>query len=398
MKRDTCLHQRIRVPFQYPVWFTRDVFSLSNRRLADCIGRSHATRKHRVLVFVDSGVLKAQPGLARRINAYFRARSRHMEMAGPLLPVPGGEQAKNGLALVLRTLGHIARGRLCRHSYVVIVGGGGVLDAVGLAASLAHRGLRVIRIPTTVVAQNDVGVGVKTGIDLLGAKNFAGTFAPPFAVINDADFLRTLPARDWLSGAAEAFKVALIKDAAFFRYLCRNAAELGRRNERVMDTLVRRCATLHLRHIRSGGDPFETGSARPLDFGHWSAHHMEVLSRYAMRHGEAVAIGIALDSFYAWRTGLVPRSVLEDLVDAFRVCGLPLYHPVLARQRAGRPVILEGLDRFREHLGGDLTLTLPGPLGRRTDIHAMDGAIVKEGIDFLRRAATAGRKDASLSC
>lgn len=387
MTRDSRIVQRLQVPFDYPVWFTRDVFGPRNSILARCMTRLGEARRHRALVCVDTGVLSAMPDLPRRIAACFKARPRAMELAGPFLPVRGGETAKNGLALVHRVLASIAERRLCRQSYVVIVGGGGVLDAVGFAASLAHRGLRVIRIPTTVVAQNDVGVGVKTGIDMLGAKNFAGTFAPPFAVINDADFLRTLPDREWISGAAEAFKVAMIKDAAFFRFLCRNAGELGQRNDRVMETVIRRCAALHLRHIHSGGDPFETGSARPLDFGHWSAHHLEILSRYALRHGEAVSIGIALDSYYAWRTGLLARPVLDDLTKAIKACGLPLFHPVMARRRAGRLAILEGLERFREHLGGELTLTLPSPLGRGVEVHAMDAAVVEDGIRFLREAA-----------
>ena len=223
---------------------------------------------------------------------------------------------------------------------------------------------------------------------MFGAKNFIGTFSPPFAVINDLDFLLSLPQREWISGAAEAFKVALIEDAAFFRSLCAHAAALRRRDEAVMETVVRRCAELHLHHIRAGGDPFETGSARPLDFGHWSAHHLEVLSRYALLHGEAVSIGIALDSYYAWRKRLIGRRALDALLTALTTCGLPIYDPLLEHRKAGRLAILDGLERFREHLGGELTVTLPHPPGRRIEVHQMDARVIAEGIRFLRITAT----------
>lgn len=379
--------QRLRVPFEYPVWFTRDIFSNANPLLARTMDRMKEGRRHRALVCVDSGLLRAIPELPARIAGYFRTHSARIELAGPVVRVRGGERAKHDLAYVKRILTAINEHHLCRHSYVILVGGGSVLDAAGFAASVAHRGLRVVRLPTTVVAQNDVGVGVKTGIDLFGVKNFMGTFAPPFAVINDFDFLRNLPRREWISGAAEAFKVALIKDVTFFRYLCLNAAALRHRDEAVMETVVRRCAALHLRHIRAGGDPFETGSARPLDFGHWSAHHLEVLSGYRILHGEAVSIGIALDSYYAWRKGLISRSALDSLLDALATCRLPVYHPVLERRKAGRLAVLDGLDRFREHLGGELTITLPHPPGRLVQTGKMEPHIIAEGIRFLRRAS-----------
>ena len=297
--------------------------------------------------------------------------------------VPDGESAKKWSVLgrVIEEL--VARG-LRRDGGVVALGGGTVGDVGGLAASLVHRGLRVVRMPTTVAGQNDVGVGVKNGIDLYGCKNFLGTFAPPFAVINDFDFLDLLPDRDWIAGIAEAFKVAMIKDRRFFSFLCRNACRLRNRDHGAMEHLVRQCARLHLDHIRDGGDPFETGSARPLDFGHWSAHELEVLSHYQLRHGEAVAIGIALDSYYALKTHLISRQAFNALITGLQRCGLPVSHPVLSKRcKNGTLAILGGLTRFQEHLGGPLTITLPSPLGQQTNIHSMDPAILEQGIAYL---------------
>jgi 3-dehydroquinate synthase len=378
--------QRLVVPFDYPVYFTRGLFDPDNRLLADAVNRKRESRVHRVFVCLDAGVAAARPRLAAEIRAYFAAHAKRMRLAGAIVRVPGGERSKNNVATAQRIIGWMQARQLCRQSCVLAVGGGSVLDVVGFAASLVHRGLRLIRVPTTVEAQDDVAVGVKTGLDAYGTKNLLGTFAPPFAVLNDFDFLDTLPKRDWLAGVAEAFKVALIKDARFFNYLCRHARRLANGDRTAMEVVVRRCARLHLDHIRQGGDPFEMGTARPLDFGHWSAHELEVMSGYAVKHGEAVAIGIALDAFYAMRRRLLTPRQFNRIIDGLQACGLPVWHPLLARRGAdGAPAILAGLERFREHLGGELTITLPDSIGRRIEVHAMDGAIIAEGIHCLKR-------------
>jgi len=153
-----------------------------------------------------------------------------------------------------------------------------VIDAVGYAAATAHRGIRLIRMPTTVLGQNDAGVGVKNAINWLGRKNFVGTFVPPHAVVNDFEFIESLPNRDKTAGIAEAIKVSLISDKTFFYYLNANRKNLRELRQDVVEKMIVKCAELHLRHIRSSGDPFERGSARPLDFGHWTAHKLEELT------------------------------------------------------------------------------------------------------------------------
>jgi 3-dehydroquinate synthase len=301
--------------------------------------------------------------------------------------VPGGEAAKRGWARARAVADRILQHRLDRQSFVVVIGGGAVLDVVGFAASLVHRGLRVVRLPTTVLAQNDSGVGVKTGVNV-GGKNLLGTFAPPFAVINDFDFLDTLPDREWRGGIAEAFKVALIKDAAFFRWLCRHAAALGRRRRPLMERLIRRCAGLHLEHIRTSGDPFELGRARPLDFGHWAAHRLEILTGYRLGHGQAVAVGIALDACYAARRGWLARADFDRLRAGLAAAGLPIWHPALERRdRRRRRALLEGLRDFREHLGGELCVTLPRGVGRKFEVHEIDEALMTRCVRELQPRA-----------
>ena len=387
-------HQRIQVSFDYPVYFARDVFVAGNPLLASAIDRLHEGRRQRAMVAVDAGLASAQPQLLGRIKEYFHARPQALELsAGPAL-VPGGEAAKNDWQNVRDIMWSAGNAHLDRQSVVIAVGGGAVLDMVGFAASIVHRGLRVLRVPSTTLAQADAGVGVKTGMDEHGQKNFVGTFAPPFAVVNDFALLATLPQRDWIGGVAEAFKVALIKDAAFFEFLCVRAGALRARDSAAMEESIRRCAVLHLEHIASGGDPFETGSARPLDFGHWSAHKIETLSGYAVGHGQAAAIGVALDSCYAARTGLLSEADLDRILEALTACGLPIWHETIARRTAdGRLAILDGLEEFREHLGGTLTITLPDGIGRKLQVRHMNPDLIDQAAAWLGNRNSLTTKD-----
>ena len=226
---------------------------------------------------VDEFLCASYPGLLDRIAEYCRVHSTVIQNVTSPLVVPGGEAVKNTDQCVDLIQNLINSYGICRHSFVVAIGGGAVLDMTGFAAATSHRGVRLLRVPTTVLSQNDSGVGVKTSINRFGKKNFIGTFTPPYAVINDFDFLDSLSDRDWRAGIAEAVKVSLIKDAGFFEFVEASTAALVARDKKTMEYLVHRCAQLHLAHI-AGSDPFEMGSPRPLDFGHWSAHKLEQIT------------------------------------------------------------------------------------------------------------------------
>jgi 3-dehydroquinate synthase len=278
--------------------------------------------------------------------------------------------------------------RIDRHSYVIAIGGGAVLDAVGLVAAVTHRGVRLIRVPTTVLAQDDSGVGVKNGVNLYGVKNFCGTFAPPFAVLNDLDLLTRLSERDKIAGIAEAVKVALIRDGAFFAWLESNADALITFERTALAQMIRRCAELHMRQIAHGGDPFETGSARPLDYGHWSAHKLESLTKHHLRHGEAVAIGIALDARYSVLAALLAEGQDGRICALLEHFGFRLWHPAVeARRPDGGLALFEGLREFREHLGGELTVTLLDDIGCGIEVHAIDETRMLAAIDWLKERA-----------
>jgi len=327
------------------------------------------------------------PDLKRRIAAYVAAKPNFI-LAGPIETIAGGETAKNDPAHLHRLQQWFVTLGLDRHSYVICVGGGAVLDLVGYAAATTHRGIRHIRIPTTVLAQNDSGVGVKNGINAFGMKNMLGTFVPPQAVINDQAFIDVLPGRDKRAGIAEAVKVALIRDKAFFTWLEEKAEALALFASDPLEKLIRHCALLHMRQIAHGGDPFERGSVRPLDFGHWAAHKLEVLSGYELRHGEAVAIGIALDTRYSALAGLLPPGEELRVTRLLSRLGFRLWHPSCdQRDASGSRLLLKGLEEFREHLGGELTVTLLSDLGTGVEVHTMDTALIGEALDWLRGEA-----------
>ncbi|HDZ82103.1 MAG TPA: 3-dehydroquinate synthase [Roseobacter sp.] len=375
--------QKFSVPYQFPVAFVRGLFNPRNPLLAETITRGENTKRHRCYFIIDEGLDGA--ALTTAIKEYFGAYQDQLELIADPMFVPGGEIVKKDLAYIERMLSTIHSHGIDRHSYVIAIGGGAVLDAVGLATATAHRGVRHIRIPTTVLSQNDSGVGVKNAVNFRGLKNYVGTFAPPWAVLNDFDFLSTLPKRERVAGMAEAIKVALIRDREFYLWLEENVEDLSTFQPNAEEHMVRRSAELHMNQIANGGDPFESGSARPLDFGHWSAHKLEALTNHHVRHGEAVAIGIALDARYSVLAGLLPEGEDERIVTLLEGLGLRIWHPALESTGSdGRLSILVGLDEFQEHLGGALTITLLRDLGVGVEVNHIDGALMGQALQWLK--------------
>ncbi|MGH7230947.1 MAG: 3-dehydroquinate synthase [Nitrospiraceae bacterium] len=378
--------QKLTVSFEYPVIFTTEVFSPANLQLISAISRREPLRRHRMFVVVDQAVAMAWPGLTEDIRRYADSHRKQLALAGEPVTVEGGEAVKNNLGAIARLHRDLDTRNMDRQSFVVIVGGGALLDTAGYAAAIAHRGLRVIRVPTTVLAQDDAGVSVKNGVNAFGKKNFLGTFSPPFAVLNDRRFLETLSRRDKIAGMAEAVKAALIRDAGFFDWMVDRAQALEAGVPPVVTFLVRRCAAIHLDHIAGCGDPFEFGCARPLDFGHWAAHKLESLSQYRLRHGEAVAIGVALDTLYSVNTGFLERPAGDRVVKLLEDLGFCLWDEALAH-----PELLDGLAEFREHLGGELTITLLKDIGKGFEVHEMREDLMRKGIDQLHARLSASR-------
>ena len=380
------LQQEVQVNFSYGVHFTRGLFNIDNTLLSEVVAATNNQAKS-IVVAVDSGLLDQHPQLIEQIIQYANHFAGKLNLVAEPIIVPGGEAAKNDPQLIEKIHRVIEQVGLCRHSYVLAIGGGAVVDMVGYAAATAHRGVRLIRIPTTVLAQNDSGVGVKNGINAFSKKNFLGTFAPPYAVLNDFDFLTTLSDRDWRSGIAEAIKVALIKDREFFDFISANAEKLAQRDSSAMERLIHRCCELHLNHIASYGDPFEMGSSRPLDFGHWSAHKLEHLTNYRLRHGEAVAIGMALDCTYSYLTGLLDEASWSLVINTLKQLGFELYVSELSNNLTdteSTDSIFCGLVEFREHLGGELAIMLLQNLGQGLEVNQVNISVYRQAISMLK--------------
>jgi 3-dehydroquinate synthase len=375
------IQRSIQVGWQLRVFFTEDVFAPANPILKDALADDFPKK---VLVVLEDALAQSQPKLERQIENYFSAHAKQLQLVRPPLFVVGGEQSKNSITIVTEILSHIDRHHIDRHSYLIAIGGGALLDVAGFAAATAHRGVRHVRIPTTTLSQADSGVGVKNSINAFGKKNFIGTFAPPFAVINDFNFLATLEPHDKRAGYVEAVKVACIRDKNFFAEIERDTEKLISFEPATMKHLIRRCAELHLEHIATAGDPFETGSARPLDFGHWAAHKLEQLSNFKIPHGEAVAIGIALDVIYSRNIGLLDEKFCERILRLLEQLGFNLFaDELLNADASNRLLVLTGLEEFHEHLGGELTITLLKEIGRGVEVHEMDQAKIVEAIREL---------------
>lgn len=368
------------VPFVHRLRFTNDVFGNEQHVLAELLEPS-GDRPARVQFWVDANVAEAVPTLLTTIRQFPARFPEQVVSAGEVQVVPGGEGVKNDVHVLEGMLRELHRAELDRRSYVVVIGGGAVLDTVGFAVSLAHRGLRLIRLPTTTLAQADSGIGVKNGVNLFNTKNWLGTFGVPWAVVNDSRLLEPLSDRDFLAGFSEAVKVALLKDPEMFGGLCRTAPEIRCRNMAECLPIIRRSAELHLDHITKGGDPFEMLEARPLDFGHWSAHKLEAMSGFSLRHGEAVAIGVAIDTVYSSLALGLSRHDATRVLDCLSQLGFSLEHPQLGDSSR----LLDGLEEFRQHLGGRLTLTMLEGIGRPLDIHEVDYRLLGEAVEQVRK-------------
>ena len=380
------IQRSIPITFQHRVAFTHDAFDPKNHTIVDLIAESSELGgASKALVLLDSGVADENGKLARRISQYCAFHSNEIDLVAEPMIMPGGEGCKNDWALVEKIWQAIEYHKICRHSYLITIGGGAFLDLSGFAAATAHRGIRLIRMPTTTLSQGDGGVGVKNGVNYFGKKNWVGTFSVPFAIVNDLDFLKSLPEGARRDGIIEAIKVALIRDADFFAYLCEHAAALGRLETRPLEVAIRRSAENHIDHIATSGDPFEYGSARPLDFGHWVAHKLEQLSGFEVSHGEAVAIGMAVDIEYSVRIGLLDASTASKILDLIEAVGFSLWASHLDQTVDGKPVVLAGLEEFREHLGGKLTITLVPEIGRKIEVNEMDEIAIVDALKFLRQ-------------
>ena len=366
------------IKYRHKIFFTENVFSQENYILKNILEKDANSK---ALIVIDNGVVENNNTLLSSIAEYFNSVS----IVSKCVTITGGEAIKNNLDKLIKVLSLIDKNHIDRHSYLIGIGGGAVLDITGFAAAIAHRGIRYIRIPTTTLAQCDSGVGIKNGLNLFGKKNFIGTFYPPIAVINDFNFLNSLSQRDKRSGLAEVVKIALIKNKKLFEEVQLLSDRLNSFEPSAMKSVIIKCAQLHFDHIVNGGDPFETGNSKPLDFGHWSAHKLEQISKFKIKHGEAVAAGIAIDTLYSANIGFIKPTTAKTIIDQLIKLGFQIYYPEIEiKDSNGKLIILEGLDEFREHLGGKLSITLLKGIGKSIQVNNIQLDLVEKSLNQLR--------------
>lgn len=365
------------IPQTQRLRFTENIFDRDLATLAELIEPS-GPAPAKVQIWLDDALREPFGDDIEHMRAGLDQYS-HIRVMPEVAHAPGGEAAKQDPTLIEGMWAAFNEANIDRRSYILVIGGGAVLDAVGYAAATAHRGIRIIRIPTTTLGQTDSGVGVKNAINYFDKKNWLGTFATPWAVINDAFVLTKLPDRDFRCGFSEAVKVSLLKSRLQFEHLVANASQIRNREHEATQQAIKDSILLHLHHITRNGDPFEAEIARPLDFGHWSAHKLEPMTNFELRHGEAVSIGVALDCLYSSRVHGLARDDAHRVVRSLAEIGLPTSHDLLA----DKTVLFDGLEEFRQHLGGELTVTMIEAPGFPIDVHQIDHGAMSDSIDEL---------------
>ena len=373
--------QKFSIDYNFSIKETEEIFSLDNLTIFNILPDIET----RCFFCIEEVIVDKNPSLLKDIFSYFSCHYRNIKLVEDFYIKSGGEKIKNNVEEVFSLINKMQCNQICRHSYILIIGGGAFLDFVGFACTIFHRGIKHIRIPTTMLSQCDGGLGVKNAINYQGNKNCLGTFAPPTAIINDYIFLKTLPKKILISGLSEIIKVCLVKDKGDFSFIENNIEKINAIDWLTIKKLIKISAIHHSKHIGTSGDPFERGSSRPLDFGHWAAHYLETMSGYSVFHGEAVAIGIALDVYYSCAVGLLSETNRDRILRVLKNLHFSLYTPLMEkRNKEGGLEIFEGIEFFREHLGGNLTVLMLKDIGKGIDVHFLDKQIFVEAINYLK--------------
>lgn len=288
------------------------------------------------------------------------------------LVIPAGEASKN-MAQLQQTLEHILAAEIDRKSLVIALGGGVVGDLAGLAAALVLRGLDIVQIPTTLLAQVDSSVGGKTGIDTAWGKNTIGVFYQPRLVLADVAILASLPDREMRAGYAETVKYGLIAEAEFFDWCCAHGAQvLARDHDALIHAVTTSCGA---KATIVAADERESGVRALLNFGHTFGHALEQATGFGplLVHGEAVAIGMVMATRLSVRLGLCPAAAEEKMRAHFTEIGLPLVPPLFAYDI---DALMSFMAQDKKAEAGQLNLILTRGIGQAFMAKNVDAAQV----------------------
>jgi 3-dehydroquinate synthase len=382
------LRAELRLEIEFPVTFTRDVFHPDNPVLADSLRRAEPARRQTAFFVVGSAVAAARPQLERSIETYALARPQELELAGRPLVIEGSSPSKSVPANPDWLRSRLCHAQLGRGDHVVAVGGGALLDVVGLAASTLQRGLRLTRVPTTALAQAECSLALRNGVDFFGRRDWLTAFSAPFSVVLDSRFLETLPRRERLSGAAAAARLGLARDADLLRWLDARAetVALSARGAS-LETLIARCVRQRLSELAPSSD---ASFAPRLELGGWLAARLESLSGCRLSYGESLAIGLAADALASVELAGLPQADADYVLALLEKLGFELWDPALELVSAdGRRLALEGLEEARLRFGPNAGFPVIENLGRCRLVDRYDEAAAARALDALahRRSA-----------
>ncbi|HEX4143497.1 MAG TPA: 3-dehydroquinate synthase [Pirellulales bacterium] len=307
-------------------------------------------------------------------DPHARSVTSHLTAAGvrvDMVVVPAGESSKSVAVAAdlwqrLLTLG------VDRRTVIVAVGGGVVGDLAGFVAATYARGLALVQVPTTLLAQVDSSVGGKVGINLPGAKNMVGAFWQPELVWIDTQVLATLPPREYRSGLAEVVKYGVIFDAEFFAYLEAHVADLAAREPAALEHVILHCCRLKANVVES--DERETSGARAaLNYGHTFGHALEMVTGYgSLLHGEAVAIGMVAAARLSRRLGAHEAGLVERQKELLTALGLPTTVP-----NVDHLALLTAMQRDKKVEHGRLRFVLVKRIGQVEVVEGVESADVR---------------------
>jgi 3-dehydroquinate synthase len=325
---------------------------------------------HRYALITDSNV---GPLYAEKV------RNQLEKGSAEVLTIPAGESNKTRESWARLTDQMLAK-KFGRDSVVIALGGGVVGDLAGFVAATFMRGIPVVQIPTTLVAMVDASIGGKTAVDTPAGKNLVGAFHPPAAVLVDPQLLGTLPLREMRAGFAEIVKHGVIADDVYLREVASGASEMlsaggGFASDRMLSLIVR---SVEIKAEIVSRDEREEGLRKTLNFGHTIGHAVELVSGYSLLHGEAVAIGMALEGRLAEQIGVAKAGTAATIVKALQSAGLPTDLPT--GFEAGE--VIEAMKSDKKGVSGKTRFALPLRVGAMAG--AETGWSVQVGDDQLR--------------
>jgi 2-epi-5-epi-valiolone synthase len=343
-------------------------------------------------------LLVTTPTVARLYGGLVNDLAGRQSLSVKTLVLPCGENTKS-LELVGEICGAALEYQLDRKGLLVALGGGVCSDLVTLSASLIRRGISYIRVPTTLIGQVDAGVGTKGAVNFGGKKSFLGAYYPPESVFIDPTFLKTLPVAHLRYGLAEIIKIALVCDPELFRLVADHSARLLRSGFQEPFACSRRVLTLAAARMLEElqANPYEDQSYKRLvDMGHTFSPVIEAASGYALHHGEAVAIDLAMSATISAELGLIAEAERETIIAALVAAGLPIFTELVTEQ-----LCLHALREVALHRAGAMNLVIPVGIGRAIFLERANDlplAVLRSSLKRLAGESRAAKRGKGVSC